>query len=277
MWITREKRDWGHFMGQRTNKLIELKMYEAKKKKREIVIENRTEYDRQYLCMMTEGRLQGQCQVLVYDRFQNSPELFILYFVSEGLKEHYYLTIDEMELWKQKHQIAQITYRQALTLLGDAMRYAYKQKTYIEEPASLHIQRVWQNAYYDEVNNTLCWLLEDLSLQQFVTTYATAIGHKDAALIYDMLAVRAKESTSREIYVYSWNHVLEEVDSLEAEILDIEHNASENSWTVYLFLKEVKRLHPVSVSACLQIVYENGGFRLLREAILEADAFCMCI
>jgi hypothetical protein len=163
---------------------------------------------------MSGNRLAGFCEILIYDNMHNTAEVFQLYFSTKGLTEHRYLDAEEVQLWdKNKNDTVHITYRQALILLGDAVRQSYKYQRrvkWLQIYDSIHVQRVWQKEYYDYNSCSLDWLLDLQDTVQFITIYLAAIANKDAVLLYDLTASTMKQNISREVYAYSWNHVLED-------------------------------------------------------------------
>ena len=106
---------------------------------------------------------------------------------------------------------------------------------------------------------------------QFVAVYLDAIGNKDAVLLYDIMADVMKQRISREVYAYSWNHVLEELHISDYEIIYIEQIADKKSWDLHITIYggyEVSDL--LSIDLCLRLILENGGLRLLQEQVLDA-------
>ncbi len=231
--------------------------------------------DGRYQCAMSGNRLEGPCEVLIYDSVGNNAELFRLYFSPKGMTEHQNLDQEEVMVWQHhKNDAARITYRQALILLGDAVRQNYKYQTKAEwsqNHDSLHIQRIWQKEYYDYNNCSVDWLLDLQEPAQFVAVYLDAIGNKDAVLLYDIMADVMKQRISREVYAYSWNHVLEELHISDYEIIYIEQIADKKSWDLHITIYggyEVSDL--LSIDLCLRLILENGGLRLLQEQVLDA-------
>lgn len=250
-----------------SDKMVHLDTYTQRK--------NMKKQKNQYQCMMAGDRLQGQCDVLIYDRYQRIAEIFYLQFCMEGVTQ--YQHFDEMEkaLWVKKTDAVEITYEQAMLLLGDAVRLNYKhqEKTeWIELHSSLHIQRIWQKEYYDAIRCDLSWLLDIRDPIEFVEIYLKAISNKDAVLLYDLTAESAKQYDSRDVYVYSWNHILEEFEDIF--VLEMRTNFVERREQTYLNVYVVLSgrqlgMEIVGVDMCLQLIEENGWLRLFLDEVLE--------
>ena len=118
----------------------------------------------------------------------------------------------------------EITYRQALGMLGDAVRqnYKYQEKNnWLTRNPSLHLQRVWGNDFYNHASNNLVWMITGQDIKNILQIYLQAIQNKDAVLLYDLLAQQAKPQESRELYAMQWNHVLEELSIFDVDIVEV--------------------------------------------------------
>ena len=231
--------------------------------------------DGQYRCFMAGNRLAGSCEIIIYDVAKNTAELFHLSFSTEGVTGHQYLDKDEMMLWQyHKEDMQGITYHQALILLGDAVRQNYKYQMQVEwskTHESLHIQRIWKKEYYDYINCSIDWLLQIQEPVQFLSIYIDAIRNKDAVLLYDMMTEEKKCHISREVYAYSWNHVLEEINISNYEILYIEQQTEEKSWDIYIAIcGGYGDMATLSVDLCLKLIKRNNRLQLLQESVLDA-------
>ena len=239
-------------------------------------VKQKRKMDGRYQCIMSGSRLMGFCEILIIDGIYNNAEWFQLYFSTNGMTAHRYLDREEVLMWQyHKNDTVRITYRQALILLGDAVRQNYKYQTKTEwsqSHDSLHIQRIWQKEYYDYNNCSVDWLLDLQEPTQFVEAYFDAITNKDAVLLYDIMADVMKQRISREVYAYSWNHVLEELSILDYDMIYIEQSSDCKKWSIYITIyggyEEVDML---SIDLCLKLVLENGGLRLLSEQVLDAN------
>ena len=225
---------------------------------------------------MSGNRLAGFCEILIYDNIHNAAEVFQLYFSAKGLTEHCYLDMAEVQLWcKNKNDIVHVTYRQALLLLGDAVRQSYKyqkQMKWLQNYESIHIQRIWEKEYYDYTSCSLDWLLNLQDPVQFINIYLDAIANKDAVLLYDLTVSTIKQNISREVYAYSWNHVLEDFDIFNHEIAHVERGLEENGWNLYVVLYgRYGEQDLLSVDLCVKLIFENGSLYLLNEMVMDAN------
>ena len=232
--------------------------------------------DARYRCAMSGNRLAGFCEVLIHDNIYNRAELFHLYFSPNGILKHQYLAQEEVAMWKyHKIDMRFITYQQALVLLGDALRRNYSDQIkdeWLQNNDSLHIQRIWKKEYYDCNNCSINWLLDLQDPIQFVTVYLNAISNKDAVLLYDVAAKQMKQCVSRDVYAYSWNHVLEEIDISQYEIKYIKQNAEGAGWDIYVEIYGgYETTDMLTVDLCLKLILENEGLRLLHEYVMDAN------
>lgn len=257
-------------MREQENKTVDLnryiRMHHLKRKRQQ---------EGRYQCILAGNRLEGACDVVIYDYVQNYAELFCMHFSEDGVIGHHYLGEEELAAWKYNHEVVGISYLQAITLLGDAVRQNYKYRTQDVWPViydSLHIQRTWQKEYYDCESCSLHWLLQGMDLISFVEVYLKAIGNKDAVLLYDMLAEEKRYGISRELYAYSWNHVLEEVQILNFEIVYIEPCTGQNGCNLYLTLCGVHEENGLmSIDMCVKIIFEDQRYHLFHEQVIEAN------
>ncbi len=226
-----------------------------------------------YQCFATEDRLAGFCDLLICEAGMQAAESFSLKFTPEGLIQHRYLHSGrETNAWLQERSYTKITYLQALGLLGDAVRQCYKYKTQqsLQEPRSVHLQRIWNDDYYNEESN-LRWMLSCQDEMTILKTYLCALGHKDAALIYDMTVEQEREEQNREVYAYQWSHVLEDFEIFDFEIMERVAERGKEDRTFFLTIYgELNRYKVLSVDMCLRMVREQGYLRILGERVLEA-------
>lgn len=226
-----------------------------------------------YQCFATEDRLAGFCELLICDAGMQSAESFSLKFNPEGLTRHRYLHSEqEANAWLQDKSCTEITYLQALGLLGDAVRqnYKYKDEYPLQQAHSVHLQRIWDDNYYNGQSN-LYWMLSCQDEMTILQTYLCAVGNKDAALIYDMTVEQERENQSREVYAHQWSHVLENFEIFDFEIMGRITERGKEGRTFFLTVYgELDRYKVLSVDMCLHMVREQGYLRILGERILEA-------
>lgn len=261
-------------MSNQKSKTIYLNAY-----RKDAVLWQRDEKENRYRCAMAGNRLDGVCEVLIYDRYQNCAELFLLYFSPDGLKAHRYLEREEADLWLMRREKQIIPYPCALRLLKDAVRQNYKYQTpaaWLQNYESLHARQIWQKQLEDETRN-LDLFLQQLNPEQFIEVYLNAIGNKDAVLLYDMQAAVKKHHVSRELYAHSWNHVLEELTITDFSMTCVAQNLDGKSWDIYLTVYGgYQDAEPLSVDLCLKLIRENGYMRLLYEHVLDACHISGC-
>lgn len=263
-------------MQKQENKTIYLNEYVGERKPRK-----RVKQDQRYQCVMADDRLTGHCEILIYDYYQRSAELFSLYFLPGEQTGYQYFREEEALLWLQSNTVQHISYRQAILLLGDAARRMYKQQiTECQWPElydSIHVQRTWMREYYNAESNGLEWLLKEIDAMQFIQTYLTAINNKDAVLLYDMMAESRQKITTRELYAYNWNHALEEITLLDFAVMDVKRLPVQHRWIFYLLVcGESSDQGTLSIDLCLHLTYENGCMKLQEEQVLEASAVSSC-
>lgn len=226
-----------------------------------------------YQCFATEERLAGFCDLLICEAGMQSAESFSLNFTPEGLTKHQYLHSGrETDAWLQERTYTRITYLQALGLLGDAVRqsYKYKEEPLLQKIHSVHLQRIWNDEYYNEHSN-LDWMLSCQDEMTILQTYLCAVGNKDAALIYDMTVKQERDAQSREVYTYQWSHALEDFEMFDFEVMERIAEREKEDKTFFLTVYgELERYKVLSVDMCLRIVREQGYLRVLEERILEA-------
>ena len=237
--------------------------------------------DGQYQCLLSGQRLDGYCELLIYNRYQKNGELFFLSFCEEKQTTLHYLQEEEILLWKHRHTFTGILYNQAMTLLGDAVRRVYKeqgpQNPWNESHHSVHVQHTWQNEYYNSIQSNLDWLLQEREFVPFIKLYFSAINHNDAVLLYDMLTEDAKHNTVRELYAYNWNHVLEDVNIIDFAVIDGHPVPESVLWMYYLTIcGEYPNGEILSVDVCLHLTREHGYVRLQEEQVLEASHISSC-
>lgn len=240
----------------------------------------RREHDR-YPCKLSGNRLEGNCELLIYNPYQRTAELFFLWFSPNGATTVQYLQEEEVMLWFVRHTACEISYAQAMLLLGDAVRRLYRERgagnPLCETHDSIHVQRAWQGAYDSAEERSLAWLLCEESFVSFIKCYFQAINNKDAVLLYDMMAEAARPLQTRELYAYNWNHVLEEVTIVDFAVAERKKIPGEQRWEYYLILcGQTAEGTLLSVDVCLHLVRENGYVRLWEEQVLEASHIAKC-
>ncbi len=239
------------------------------------------EKQHQYWCMLSGNRLDGDCELLIYNCYQRTAELFTLCFSPEGQTVLQYFQEEEVWLWKQSRTVRTISYHQAMTLLGDAARRLYHeqgaQNVWSAEHTSIHIQRIWQNTYYNSAQSSLSWLLTEKECVPFIKQYFRALNNKDAVLLYDMMAEHKKAGLVRELYAYNWSHELEELQIKDWIVIHSEKLPAEEAWVYYVTIcGEYPHGAVLSVDICFQLVAENECIRLQDAHILEASHIASC-
>lgn len=238
---------------------------------------------RQYQCFVTEGRLQGVCQLLICEWGQQRAELFHLNFSKNGVsKQSYFYRNSQIKEWLDKMQYQEIAYEQALGMLGDAVRknYKYQEKNnWLNRNPSLHLQRIWGNDFYNNGTNNLVWLLAGQNMMATLQIYLQALQNKDAVLLYDLLAEQAKPKESRDIYAMQWNHVLEELSIFDADIVEVvQHREILGNYSLFTTLYGENEAGKIlSVDLHLEMLEEQGAFYILKERILEPRIIYRCL
>lgn len=227
-----------------------------------------------YRCKMFGAREEGFCEVLIYDGFHDTAELFILYYSYEKILRQFSFNQKEALYWLKKNNARSITYTQAIILIGDAVRQNYKycfKKVQEAEFASIHLERVWNKEYYDEMEWDFSQISSEQDPKQFVRLYLNAIQNKDAALLFDLMAMEQTMHTTRDLYMHSWNHELEEIRIFDYEIVSLDEGVGENVWQIYLVvLGERQDRKLLTIDLCIKLILENRCLKLLNEQILEA-------
>lgn len=237
----------------------------------------------QYQCFVSDGRLEGVCQLLICERGQQTAELFHLNFSKSGLcRQTYFYRSSQIKDWMAEMEYQEITYRQALGMLGDAVRqnYKYQEKNnWLTRNPSLHLQCVWGNDFYNHASNNLVWMLTGQDIKNILQIYLQAIQNKDAVLLYDLLAQQAKPQESRELYAMQWNHVLEELSIFDVDIVEVLEQAEKTGrYSLFATIygeNEAGKL--LSIDLHLELLEEQGAFRILRERVLEPRIFYCCL
>lgn len=233
-----------------------------------------------YHCFVTEGRLSGRCELLICEDGLRAGDLFSLYFSPAGLARRIHLSRRQtVGAWLALHACVKITYLQALGLLGDAVRQNYRYGTVnaaCDESESVHLQRIWLEEYYSDGKSQLHWALEGQSFMLLLQAYLCALGNRDAVLLYDMTAQRARDKWGRGMYAFCWGHALEGLRIFDFELSPPGLRAEDLSRVpLYLTVYGVYPDHQVlSVDLRLQFVLESGNFRIAEEHILEARIVC---
>lgn len=232
-----------------------------------------------YDCYVTDGRLSGFCDLLICEKGRRSAELFCLSFTPEGLTRHIHLKNEEkIKKWIDSKQCSNIIYLQALGLLGDAVRQNYKYKIgtdWINQDNSIHLQRIWMEEFYNDACSNMDWILSKQDELAILQAYLRALGHKDAALIYDLIAEKGKGSEPRGLYALCWNHTLEDLVIFEYELMEQLYHEEQDDRTLFLTTYgEYKKQQLLSVDLSLRVIRENGFLRILQERVLEARTLC---
>ena len=235
----------------------------------------------QYQCLLSGDRLQGDCELLLYNVYQRTAELYCLHFSGECEIVLQYFQEEEVLLWKQYRTVERISYHQAMTLLGDAVRRMYQEQNGMNQwnasHTSIHVQRTWMSEYYNNENSSLGWLLDEREYIPFINQYFCAVNNKDAVLLYDMMTSTRKKAMPRELYAFNWNHVLEEVDIIDFAVIDGRCLPDESAWRYYLTICGERPDGTVLlVDICLHLAMENGYVRLQDEYVLDASHIVSC-
>jgi len=229
--------------------------------------------DGAYDCFMSGDRLKGACELLICERGTQKAEQFCLSFTPEGLTQHRYLSSrNERQKWLEENSYCSVTYQQALTLLGDAVRQNYRYKKgldWINRDGSCHLQRIWMRGSA-QTQELLQRLLSQKTARAIVQLYLSALSHKDAALLYDLQAKQLRQMETRELYIFNWHHALEDLEMFDYELMDQVQYGQESCGffiTVYGVLQHQKAL---SVDVSIRVGLEDGNLRIFRERVLEA-------
>lgn len=241
----------------------------AEKKREQVGVE--------YECYVTLERLMGYCNLLICEKGQQKADWFFLSFTPEGLLRHTKLhTAQKIRQWLDGRTHIRISYLQAIRLLGDAVRQNYKyekgrETEWINEDASVHLQRIWQEDFYNDVPNSMDWLLPKQECAAMLNTYFRALGNKDAVLLYDLSAERIRDAERRSMYAYRWNHVLEDMHIVDFEVDRMSTNRNgEEDYTIFLTVYGAYQGgQMMEVDLSLRIIREQGDFRILQEQVLE--------
>ncbi len=227
-----------------------------------------------YRCYVTPERLNGHCDLLICEDDMTIAEWFCLRFSPEGLLRHTLIETTGIRRWLLEHSHKEITYLQAIRLLGDAVRQRYKyQKStdWIPEDQSLHLQRIWQEEYYNDLTETMDWLLPRQKCGDMLQTYFRALNNKDAVLLYDLSAEPIQHAERRSLFAYRWNHELEGMHILNYEVdrPSIRYN-DKDDYTLYLTVYGgYQERQLLEVDLRLRVIEEQKGFRILQEQVLE--------
>ena len=227
-----------------------------------------------YECFVTTERLKGHCDLLIYETGHRTAEYFCLRFSPEGLVRYERLH-DRMQI-KQRfdtRDCRQISYLQAIRLLGDAVRQSYKYATntqWIDDIQSVHLHRIWDETYYNDKED-MDWLLPNQDCADMLQTYFCALGNKDAALLYDMSAATVQAEERRSMYAYNWSHVLEDMHIYDFSVdqLSVNQNGEEDYTLFVTVYGDYAGRQMMEVDLRLRIIRERGDFRILQEQVLE--------
>lgn len=232
-----------------------------------------------YRCFVTTERLKGVCTLLVCGRGRQTAELFYLDFRCKGLyKQDYFYREHQIQDWLRATDHLEITYQQALGVLGDAVRQNYKYQMELEwlkRNRSLHLQRIWNGEFYNSAANDLSWALVGRTAADVLDIYLEAVRNKDAVLLYDLFARSAKPREQRDVYALHWSHVLEGVSIFDVHVAEErELGGQPAGCTLFATLYgETEAGTVLSVDLHLELLAERGGFFISRERVLESRAF----
>ncbi len=232
-----------------------------------------------YRCFVTTGRLKGACTLLVCERSGQMAELFYLDFRRRGLyKQDYFYREQQIKDWLRATDHLEITYRQALGVLGDGVRQNYKYQMeldWLKRNRSLHLQRIWNGEFYNSAANNLSWALTGQPAAAILDIYLEAVRNKDAVLLYDLFVGPAKPREQRDVYALHWSHALEEFSIFDVYVAE-EREQAERSAGHTLFATlygETEAGTVLSVDLHLELRAERGSFFISRERVLESRAF----
>lgn len=240
-------------------------------------VSNKNKKQVEYECFVTTERLKGYCDLLIYENRQKIAESFSLRFSPEGLVRYEKLdTYRQIKEWFDERDYRDISYLQAIRLLGDAVRQSYKytQKTeWIEDISSVHLDRIWDAFYYKDEMENMNWLLPKQECVAMLQTYFCALGNKDATLLYDMSAESVQNTERRSMYAYNWNHVLEDMQIYDFCIdrLGVNQNGEADDYTLFVTVYgDYAKRQMIEVDLRLRIIQEQGDYRILQEQVLES-------
>ncbi len=235
----------------------------------------KTEYG--YRCYVTLERLNGYCDLLICRDNMIFGEWFHLSFSPEGLLRHSVLQTTTIGQWLTEHPHKEITYLQAIRLLGDAVRQQYKyQKSvdWVQGVNSIHLQRIWQSEYYNDCLEEVEWLLPKQSCKDLLHTLFLALSNRDAVLLYDMSAKRVQQTEKRSMFAHIWNHALEGMNILGYEVdkQSVFCNGADD-YTLFLTVYGANRAKQIlEVDVCLRLIEEQERFRIVQDCVLEPRA-----
>lgn len=228
-----------------------------------------------YVCYVTLERLEGYCDLLIREAETGRADCFFLSFSPEGLIRYTPLAEADTRQWQASRKSCPITYLQAIRLLGDAVRQRYKyQKStdWIPEEHSIHLQRIWQEEYYNDQANEMSWLLPKQECGAMLQTWFRALGNKDAVLLYDLSASQVQKHAQRSLFAHCWSHALEDFKILGYEVDrdSVLYNGI-NDYTLFLTVYgDYRDRQMLAVDLRLRLVEEQSGFRILQDQVLES-------
>lgn len=230
----------------------------------------------EYLCYVTPNRLNGFCELLICEKNLRYADWFFLSFSPNGPMQYFSLAQKrDIQTWLADVTCSQIEYSQALILLRDAVQQRYKyhqEEKWIQKEKSIHLQRIWQEEYYNDQSCKLDCFLSEQDCSVMLQTYFQALKRKDAALIYDLHAESIKDEVPRSLYAHHWSHALEDLKIIDGEVH--KQSVSCNGENDYTILLTVYGSYPggrmIAVDLRLRIVEEYGQFRILQEQVLES-------
>ena len=230
----------------------------------------------EYICYVSLERLAGHCELLICELDLQNAEWFHLSFTPEGkwrMSQMKYKA--NIEKWIASGNYQRITYLQAMRLLGDSIRQYYKYNSsedWIESCNSIHMDRIWDEEYYNDWSSELHWSLPMQEFEKLLATYLHALRNKDAVLVYDLSAREVQQQERRSMYAHHWGHELEDFRVIGGRIDkdNVTHNGIDD-YTLYLTLYgSSKDTQLMEVDLRLRIIKEDGMFRILEELVLEA-------
>jgi hypothetical protein len=236
--------------------------------------ENKKLNKNRYHCFVTSERLKGSCELLILDKGQYTAELFYLNFSTKGLqKQRCFYQRKDITEWMNSSDWQRITYPQALGLLGDAVRQNYKyqkQNEWIYQNPSVHLQRIWDDAFYNQQDASLAWMLKGQDVHGILQIYLRALRNQDAVLIYDMLAEQAKPKESRELYAMYWSHPLDAFSIFHIEVVDVQEQEDGGYLFFLIAYSAYDAFRILSVDMRVALIYEKGMFCIQQELVLES-------
>ncbi len=229
----------------------------------------------EYCCYVSNERMQGHCELLICEKDETRAEDYILSFSEDGRNSYKVLDAGAIRGWLKRNEHRRITYLQAIRLLGDSVRQGYKYRKEIDpfsEVESVHLQRIWQEQYYNDREDEMEWVLPHQTFGEMLWTYFRALSNKDATLLYDMSAEPVRNAVQRSMFAYHWNHALEDLWIMGYDVDPKSFCCNgENDYTLYVTVRgNYKVIQTMEADLRMRVVEEKNGFRVLQTQVLEA-------